>query len=289
MSCAATAAYCQATPPEPLRLWGLDEIRRMDLKLFVCVVDDDRLLPHFLRHYVRSGVTEFHVAAPQHLANSIDGASRNYKVIQYHDFDAAASFTGGAEAVTKMRELAQGPEEWVVIVDLDEFVEFSEPVNDLARKVEAEGGNIARGIMYDRFAIDGQLKAFDDDSELSALFPVRARFRSVVMGGNEIKGVLVKGRLRSLAAHHKFHDEKPYSEMLEISHYKWNDRALDRTRLARDMCAAANSPWDFDGEFKRVLDHYERHGRFAWETFGGEIVGGSPGFSMPVARSGRNG
>ena len=261
----------------------------MDLKLFVCVVDDDRLLPHFLRHYVRSGVTEFHVAAPQHLANSIDGASRNYKVIQYPGFDAAASFTGGAEAVTKMRELAQGPKEWVVIVDLDEFVEFSEPVNDLARKVEAEGGNIARGIMYDRFAIDGQLKAFDDDSELSALFPVRARFRRVVMGGNEIKGVLVKGRLRSLAAHHKFHDEKPYSEMLEISHYKWNDRALDRTRLARDRCAAANSPWDFDGEFKRVLDHYERHGRFAWERFGGEIVGGSHRFSMPVARGGRNG
>ena len=227
--------------------------------------------------------------APQHLANSIDDASRNYKVIQYHDFDAAASFTGGAEAVTKMRELAQGPEEWVVIVDLDEFVEFPEPVIDLVGKVEAEGGNIARGIMYDRFAIDGQLKAFDDYSELSALFPVRARFRSVVMGGNEIKGVLVKGHLRSLAAHHKFHDERPYSEMFDISHYKWNDRALDRTRLARDMCAAANSPWDFDGEFKRVLDHYERHGRFAWETFGGEIVGPLPEFSRPVARSRRIG
>jgi len=259
------------------------------LKLFVCVVDDERLLPHFLRHYDQFGVTEFHIAAPQHLANSIHGASRNYKVIQYHDFDAAASFTGGAEAVTKMRELAQGAEEWVVIVDLDEFVEFPEPLNDLVGRIAAEGANIARGIMYDRFAIDGQLKAFDDDSELSQLFPVRARFRRLVMGGNEIKGVLVKGGLRSLAAHHKFYDERPYSEMLEISHYKWNDRALDRTRLARDMCSAANSPWDFDGEFKRVLDHYERHGRFAWETFGGEILGGAPGFSMPVARSGRNG
>ena len=259
------------------------------MRLFVCVVDDARLLPHFLRHYHRFGVTEFHIATPQNLAYSIANASRNYKVIQYHDFDAAASFTGGAQAVTQMRELDQGPEEWVVIVDLDEFVEFSEPLIDLVGKIEAEGGNIARGIMYDRFAIDGQLKAFDDDSELSALFPVRARFRRLVMGGNEIKAVLVKGRLRSLAAHHEFYDERPYSEMLEISHYKWNDRALDRTRLARDMCAAANSPWDFDSEFKRVLDHYEQHGRFAWETFGGEVIGGSLGFSKPVARSRRNG
>ena len=77
-----------------------------------------------------------------------------------------------------MREIAQGPEEWAVIVDLDEFVEFPEPVIDFAGKVEAEGGNIVRGIMYDRFAIDGQLKSFDDSSNLPALFPVRARFRS---------------------------------------------------------------------------------------------------------------
>lgn len=129
------------------------------MKLFVCVFDDARLLPHFLRHYDRFGVTEFHIAAPPDLADYIADASRNYRVIEHNDLNVAGSFTGGAEAVTKMRELVQGPEEWVVIVDLDEFVEFPEPAPDLARKVEAEGANIARGVMYDRFAIDGQLMA----------------------------------------------------------------------------------------------------------------------------------
>ena len=95
----------------------------------------------------------------------------NYSVIQYNDFNVAGSFTGGVEAVTKMRELAQGPEEWVVIVDLDEFVEFPEPVTALVEKVEAEGANIARGVMYDRFAIDGRLKDFADNSDLSCAFP----------------------------------------------------------------------------------------------------------------------
>jgi hypothetical protein len=47
-------------------------------------------------------------------ANLIVGVSHNYRLIQYHVFDAAASFTGEAEAVTKMRELAQGPQEtWI--------------------------------------------------------------------------------------------------------------------------------------------------------------------------------
>ena len=146
------------------------------MRLFVCAVDDVRLLPHFLRHYERSGVTEFHVATPRHLANSIESVSHNYLVIQYHDFDAVASFTGGAEAVTKMRETAQGAGEWVVIVDLDEFVEFPEPVTKLAEKAEAESANIVRGVMYDRFAIDGQLKDFADDFGLVRAFPRESPF-----------------------------------------------------------------------------------------------------------------
>jgi hypothetical protein len=256
------------------------------LKLFVCVFDDVRLLPHFLRHYDRFGVTEYHIAAPRQLASYVASVSRDRRALQYNDFNVAGSFTGGVEAVTNMRQLAHGPEEWVTIVDLDEFVEFPEPVTVLARKAEAEGANIVRGIMYDRFAMDGKLKTFSEDSDLPALFPVRARFRRTVMRGNEIKGVVVKGRLVSRHAHHEFHDERPYSQTLDISHYKWNDRAVDRTRLARDMCAAANSPWDFDGEFKRVLDHYDQHGRFAWETFGGQIVGPAPETSAPAASKG---
>jgi hypothetical protein len=35
----------------------------------------------------------------------------------------------------------------------------------------------------------------------------------------------------------------------------------------------AGNPWHV--EYKRVLDHYEQYGRFAWETFGGVVVGQS--------------
>jgi hypothetical protein len=243
------------------------------LKLFVCVFDDARLLPHLLRHYVQFGVTEFHVAAPPRLADYVSRTSRGYKVVQYNDFDVADSFTGGVEAVTRMRERSQEPEEWIVIVDLDEFVEFPESVGDIVAKIEAEGGNIARGVMYDRFAIDGKLKPFDDDSDLSSLFPVKARFVRLVMGGEDTKGVLVKGHLKSRGAHHMFHGERPYSEVFEISHYKWNDRAINRVQLAYDMCSASATGWE--DEYKRILDHYNLHGRFAWESFGGQIVPGS--------------
>ena len=38
------------------------------MKLFVCIFSDARLLPHFLSHYTRFGVSEFHIAAPPRLA-----------------------------------------------------------------------------------------------------------------------------------------------------------------------------------------------------------------------------
>src|SRR5439155_18737393 len=124
----------------------------------VCIYDDARLLPHFLRHYARFGISEFHIAVPKHLANYVDVASKDYNVRQYGDLDVADSFVGGVSAITDMRMLSQEANEWIVIVDLDEFAEFSEPLQHIIAKMEVEGANVARGIMYDRFSADGQPK-----------------------------------------------------------------------------------------------------------------------------------
>ena len=244
----------------------------MDVKLFVCIFDDARLLPHFLRHYDRFGITEFHIAAAPHLAEYVSTVSAGYKVVQYNEFDVAESVTGGVSAVAAMRERAQEADEWVVIVDLDEFVEFDVPVPQTIASMEAEGANVARGINYDRFAADGRPRPFDDSSDLSTLFPVRARFVRNVMGGTDVKGVLVRGHLASRkgVGHHVFENEVLYSKVFEISHYKWTDPSLKRMRQAYEMSKAAGRDWA--DEYQVVLDHYATHGRFAWETFGGELA-----------------
>ena len=240
------------------------------MKLFVCIFDDARLVPHFLRHYARFGITEFHIAAPPHLAHYIAEKSKGFAVRQYNSFDVAESFTGGVAAVTEMRMLAQAPDEWAVIADLDEFVEFGAPVQAIAERLEKARHNIARGIMYDRLAADGQPTAFDDASDLPRLYPVRARLTKEIMGGVDRKGVIVKGHLKSRGAHHSFHGEKTDKSMLEISHYKWNDRSLERVRAAYEALSANGIGWA--NQYKKILDHYEAHGRIAWETVGGELL-----------------
>ena len=242
------------------------------MKLYVAIFDDARLLPHFLRHYARFGVSEFHIAAPEDLADYINEKSRGFSVKQYNKYDVAETVTGAVGAVTAMRMATQNPDEWVIIVDLDEFVEFELPVQYWTERTDATARNVVRGIMYDRLAADGQLKAFDDNSDLPSLYPVRSRLRKELMGTVDFKGVLVKGHLQSNVSHHKFHNERPLKNVaLEISHYKWMENGLDRVKQAYDMAVAQEMEWAW--MYKRVLDHYDQHGRFAWETFGGELVG----------------
>jgi hypothetical protein len=93
------------------------------------------------------------------------------------------------------------------------------------------------------------------------------------MRGVDIKAVIVKGHLVSAGAHHNFHGERPFSRVFEISHYKWNVRSLDRLKLAYDRVSSEGIGWAV--QYKRILDHFAEHGRFAWESFGGEIAVGA--------------
>jgi hypothetical protein len=241
------------------------------VKLFVCIFDDAGLLPHFLRHYDRLGVSEFHVATTPSLAEEVSEAAAAYRASVYTEFEVAETVTGGVTAVAAMRDRAQDLGEWVVIVDLDEFVEVDGPLQDLMPELERENANVARGIMYDRFPADGRPTPFDADSDLPSLYPVRARFIRDVMQGTDFKGFLVKGHLQGEGAHHIFAGERVFSRVFEISHYKWDDPTLRRIKQALEMTQAAGLDWS--EEYRRILEHYAEHGRFAWETFGGELVG----------------
>ena len=123
--------------------------------------------------------------------------------------------------------------------------------------------------MHDRFALDGQPRGFAPDEDLNEVYPIKSRFIREVMRGYDHKGILVRGSLKPApgAAHHWFTGERGFSGVLEISHYKWTASSLERIRSAYEIVSDAGVSWAV--EYKRVLDHYDRYGRFAWETFGG--------------------
>jgi hypothetical protein len=177
------------------------------------------------------------------------------------------SLLGGTAAITAMRRSHQADEEWVVIVDLDEFVEFPSGIAYLVDAADRAGANVVRGTMYDRFDADGRIVDFARGSDLSVVYPIKSRFIKSVMGGLDYKGVLVKGHMKPASAHHRFEGERLFPDLLEISHYKWIGGSMDRMRESYRLAVEAGVSWAF--EYKNAIDHYDAHGRFAWETFGG--------------------
>jgi len=243
------------------------------MKLFTTIYDDARLLGHFLAYYDRAGVTEFFIAVTEGHGLAVCQFMPAYRVTLCEELGVADKYPFGVNAVTKMRNRYQDPSEWAVVVDLDEFVDFPEPVFDIIADAEKEGANIVQAIMYDRFSIDGKPRSFDASSDLSALFPVKARFMKA-MGGADHKGVIVKGRIEPAGNFHNWKGQVVHSKILEIAHYKWTDRIIERVRSDYLVTSRAGIPCAI--EYKRVLDHYERHGRFAWEDFGGELLAVAP-------------
>jgi hypothetical protein len=242
------------------------------MKLFTAIYDDARLLGHFLKHYDRAGVTEYFIATAPRFAHIVESHKSWCTITVYEELDVADSWLGGTSAVSEMRKIHHGDDEWVIIVDLDEFIEFGERIQQVVSAAEDENANVVRGIMYDRFARSGELIDFEPSSDLSKNYPVRSRFTRDIMQGTDFKGVLIKGKLKGVpeGGHHGFIGERIFSKELEISHYKWNARAIDRVLSAYEALTEAGKPWAI--EYKRVLEHYERHGRFAWEEFGGELI-----------------
>jgi len=237
------------------------------MKLFTAIYDDARLLGPFLRHYDRYGISEFFIAASPSFVSTVKNFMSDYSITLVEEHDAATRFLN-SDPIEEMREINHRDDEWAVIVDLDEFVEVMPNINHCLSIAESERANVIVAIMYDRFSVDGSLVDLGQESDLPSLFPIKANFIHHVQRGCDYKGVLVKGPLKAGGGfHHWFEGQKPSSEILEISHYRWLTGAIDRYKARYAALNAVGTYWAI--EYKQIIDHYEQHGRFAWEEFGG--------------------
>jgi hypothetical protein len=242
------------------------------MKLFVSITAHATLLPHFLRHYSAAGVTRFFIAVEKGLEEQVRRSASAFPVEVVLGLDTAETIEGGTAAVTKMRTECAGPDEWVVLTDLDEFQLHPLGLASTAAAADDQGANVVRGNMIDRVASDGRLKPFGPDDDLWQLFPERCYITALLQGGLSYKCALVRGHLESgrtddglSLAHHHMRGEHVASSTVEILHFKWNAEALERMTCAIARTQAAGQP--FWVEYERVLSHLRRYQRLNWEDF----------------------
>jgi glycosyl transferase family 2 len=242
------------------------------VKLFVAIAAHATLLPHFLRHYQRSGVSHFFVSVEPALDDQVTKFASGFPVTIVRDLDTSESIEGGTAAVSEMRRRFAGPNEWIALTDLDEFQVHPDGIETTAAAADAEGANVVRGWMVDRVATDGLLKPVKFDDDVWRVFPEKCFVTAGLQGGLSYKCALVKGHLESSRnedglslAHHHMKDERVASISVAIHHFKWNAEVLERIALAIERTRAAGQP--FWVEYERVLEHLRTHGRLRWEDF----------------------
>src|SRR5437899_2376769 len=126
------------------------------MKLFTVIYNDARLFGHFLRHYESAGVGRFFVASAPEFVDETQCLAKTHPIEVFEGLDVTNSLLTGTDAVCAMRRRHQSDDEWSIIVDLDEFIEFVDPIHVVVSTAERECANVVRGLLYDRFTADGQ-------------------------------------------------------------------------------------------------------------------------------------
>ena len=76
--------------------------RRRIVKLFCAIVDEDNLLPHFLKHYSAVGIDHFFFAVNEAITSSVESVTRHWPCTVWCTANAAESLYG-VKAVSGMR------------------------------------------------------------------------------------------------------------------------------------------------------------------------------------------
>ena len=176
------------------------------------------LIPHFLSHYRALGVQDNKMFLDLHH----DPALPDVALSQCRDLLGATGVHTRLlvqEYTPELQDLAMlsalslvpmHPEDWVIVVDLDEFLVFdgADDVYEVIDLMAAEQSTYAIGEMLDRVAPRGDLSQISNDTVIWDQFPLVCPVVSGVSKGLPFKVTIHKSYLRSGPGHH--HIVEPY-------------------------------------------------------------------------------
>lgn len=231
-------------PAAPQRRW----------RLFCQVCADDRdILPHFLAHYRRLGVTDIHLVLHGTRADrrALLAACAGHPVTVEEEYEAVFQEQDKCRRLT--RAVQRYPGEWVLLADADEFLEL--PYGSLQRTVRALQVLRLRSlsaIMLQRLAEDGALAPLPDPETASveALYPLGSvllneRLDPARQPWRSKYPLFQVGPQTAVQAGHHLAPEADASHAVPLQavvhHYKWR-RSFLGSLARRSQLAHANAP-----------------------------------------------
>lgn len=241
------------------------------LCLITSIIREHTLLGHLLNYYRGLGVERFLVAVsgrnrpglPQQVREEYGGQPGLQIVPAAEEYDRTGLATVNNESV---RKRFAGPEDWIIPVDLDEFIQFPLPLEQLVQQLRHSDCTHVAGTFVDRLSPEGRLVADLPGRCLFAQFPWEADVTRGLANACCRKVTLVRGDVPLSGGHHAVADgSKCLREDCRVHHFKWRAGLVESLRQRVETYRAQGIWWA--DESQRILRYLEIHGRIVPEHF----------------------
>lgn len=223
------------------------------------------LLRQMLEHYRNLQITSFIIHA--HSRGPGDPAIDEMQSVVEQFGLSLRSISEGDHAKAQTaawKTRASLPNDWFVIVDIDEFQIYPEPLVEILRYCDQRDYDHVNGCFLDRIAADGTLSKFNPLLPVWQQYPMGLFFTNPVLGADPRKVVAAKGRVEMANnGHHIALSNRgcPIDEhFIPVHHFKWSDGVLEaldqRIKFVRRNSSSHH--WE---ESQRFIDYYLEKGR----------------------------
>lgn len=212
----------------------------MKLLFIVWSLQDFNTMKQFFKHYRNLGVTEFYCIFHTYGMEDTtiyDYVSKNAIIVHHWDEPYTTEWEARLKNKYK-REIANNEDEWLWVVDADEFVDVDQ---NYVREVISSDSNYVNGWMIDRFSPEGLIEPKDENMFMQ--FPIRTFYTRLKLTGSASKVTLTRSFVILGTGHHVvinrlydygLEDERqliPYNPdeetWVEVSHMKWTHQILE--------------------------------------------------------------
>lgn len=223
------------------------------LPVIFSVIDNADLLPHFVRHYLDQGATEFiacvHPSLPlahgQKVSQIMDEVGGRVHLMPEERFNGQID----SQFQDAIRRKCISPTDWYIIADLDELHEI--PFMSLAeavRRADEDGATVIAGEFRDRVTQTGTLPpSISDIVPIHLQFPMTARVTQAITMGMPSKVLAARGDIAIESGHHR-HKGVAWTGRGWANHYKWWGPLLQKAKDRASSYKAQGLHWSNESE-----------------------------------------
>ncbi len=152
------------------------------------------------------------------------------------------------------------PNDWIVMIDIDEFHEYPNGLRELIYECEESHYDCVMGRFLDRQALAERLIPYNPGRSLWEQYPLTTRFSEEKLKTPSDKIMLKKAYVPFVLGHHhpdlkKIKNVSIYPQQLNVHHFKWRAGVLKK--LSERVQLLKRLEYDWWVQSQRAINYFE--------------------------------